>query len=123
MFVRARIEQGVNDNALLVPQVGVTHNQQGQATALVVGADNKVVLRMIQATRTVGDKWVVDGGLNDGERVIVAGVQKVQPGMLVSAVESPTPSATVAEKPAPANSSVAIPGTPAEQRVAAFQAK
>jgi membrane fusion protein, multidrug efflux system len=123
MFVRARIEQGVNDNALLVPQVGVTHNQQGQATALVVGADNKVVLRTIQATRTVGDKWVVEGGLADGERVIVAGVQKVQPGMLVSAVESPTPSATVAEKPEPANSSVAIPGTPAEQRVAASQAK
>ena len=45
MFVRARIEEGVNENAFLVPQVGVTHDPRGQATALVVGADNKVVVR------------------------------------------------------------------------------
>ncbi len=90
MFVRASIEQGVNDNALLVPQVGVTHDPKGQATALVVGSDNKVALRTIQATRTSGDKWVVDSGLNDGERVIVAGVQRVQPGTLVRAVEAQT---------------------------------
>ena len=86
MFVHASIEEGVNDNALLVPQVGVTHNPQGQATALVVGPDNKVALRTIQASRTSGANWVVDGGLKDGERVIVAGVQKVQPGMTVRAV-------------------------------------
>jgi len=49
MFVRARIEQGVNDNALLVPQQGVTHDPSGHATALVVGPDNKVELRAIQA--------------------------------------------------------------------------
>ncbi len=87
MFVRARIDQGVDSTAMLVPQVGVTHNAQGQSTALVVGPDNKVASRTIQATRTLGDKWVVQGGLNDGERVIVAGVQKVQPGMVVRAVE------------------------------------
>ncbi len=86
MFVHASIEEGVNDNALLVPQVGVTHNPQGQATALVVGPDNKVALRTIQASRTSGANWVVDGGLKDGERVIVAGLQKVQPGMTVRAV-------------------------------------
>jgi membrane fusion protein, multidrug efflux system len=90
MFVRASIEQGVNDNALLVPQVGVTHDPKGQATALVVGLDSKVALRTIQATRTSGDKWIVDSGLNDGERVIVAGIQKVQPGTLVRAVEAQT---------------------------------
>ncbi len=93
MFVRASIEQGVNDNALLVPQVGVTHNPQGQATALVVGPDNKVALRTIQVSRTSGANWVVDGGLKDGERVIVAGVQKVQPGAVVRAVEAPVKTA------------------------------
>jgi membrane fusion protein, multidrug efflux system len=87
MFVRARLEQGVNDRAMLVPQQGVTRNSQGQATALVVDADDKVALRTIQATRALGDKWVVEGGLSAGERVIVAGVQRVQPGTLVRAIE------------------------------------
>jgi membrane fusion protein (multidrug efflux system) len=89
MFVHARIDQGVDNTAMLVPQVGVTHNPQGQATALVVGPDNKVTSRTLQTTRTLGDKWVVQGGLNESERVIVAGVQKVQPGMVVRAVEAP----------------------------------
>jgi membrane fusion protein (multidrug efflux system) len=88
MFVRARIDEGVDENALLVPQVGVTHNPQGQPTALVVGADGKVALRTIQATRTFGDKWVVDGGLNAGDRVIVSGTQKAQPGMTVRTVDA-----------------------------------
>jgi len=88
MFVRASIEQGVNDNALLVPQVGVTHDPKGQATTLVVGTDNKVELRTIQATRTSGANWVVDGGLKEGERVIVSGMQKVQPGMPVRIVDA-----------------------------------
>ena len=88
MFVRARIEEGVNDQAMLVPQQGVTRNPQGQATALVVGADQKVALRQIQATRTLGSDWVVEGGLVPGDRVIVAGVQKVQPGATVRAVEA-----------------------------------
>ena len=91
MFVRASIEQGVNDNALLVPQVGVTHNPQGQATALVVGPDNKVALRTIQVSRTSGANWVVDSGLKDGERVIVSGVLKVQPGTLVRTVDASAP--------------------------------
>jgi len=91
MFVRASIEQGVNDNALLVPQQGVTHDPSGHATALVVGPDNKVELRAIQATRTSGANWVVDGGLKDGERVIVSGVQKAQPGTLVRTVDASAP--------------------------------
>ncbi len=89
MFVRARIDEGVDNTAMLVPQVGVTHNPQGQATALVVGPDNKVASRTLQTARTLGDKWVVQRGLDEDERVIVAGVQKAQPGMLVRAVEAP----------------------------------
>ena len=89
MFVRARLEEGVNDNVILVPQVGVTHDATGKATTLVVGPDNKVSLRTVQATRTSGTDWVVEAGLNDGEKVIVAGVQKVQPGATVHSVEAP----------------------------------
>ncbi|KWR87198.1 efflux RND transporter periplasmic adaptor subunit [Cupriavidus sp. IDO] len=96
MFVRARLEQGVNDNAFLVPVPSVGHNPQGQATALVVGPDNKVVQRTIQAQSTLGDKWIVTGGLNDGERIIVAGGQKVQPGMLVQAVDAQAQTAQAA---------------------------
>jgi membrane fusion protein (multidrug efflux system) len=89
MFVRARIEEGVVDNAILVPQVGITHNPQGDATALVVGPDNRVASRTLQLKGTRLDQWIVTGGLADGERVIVAGVQKVQPGALVQASEAP----------------------------------
>ncbi len=93
MFVHARIDQGVDNTAMLVPQVGVTHNPQGQATALVVGPDSKVASRTLQIKGTLGDQWVVQGGLNEGERVIVAGVQKVRPGTLVRAVEAPVKTA------------------------------
>jgi membrane fusion protein (multidrug efflux system) len=119
MFVRARIEEGVNDNAFLVPQVGVTHDPKGQATAMIVGPDNKVAVRPLQLRGTAGTQWIVDGGLNDGDRVIVAGVQKVQPGAVVQPVESQaataaaTPSApiTIAAGEAPRPP----PGTPALQ--------
>jgi membrane fusion protein (multidrug efflux system) len=88
MFVRASIDEGVNDNVVLVPQVGITHDAAGKATALVVGSDNKVVSRTVQATRTSGTDWVVESGLEDGERVIVAGTQKARPGAVVQAVEA-----------------------------------
>jgi membrane fusion protein (multidrug efflux system) len=113
MFVRARVDEGVDDNALLVPQTGVTHNQQGQATALVVGTDNKVVLRTLQATRTFGANWVVDGGLKEGEKVVVSGLQRVQPGALVRAVEA-TPQ-QAASAPAPSANSGASAAKPEAQ--------
>ena len=97
MFVRARIEEGVNENAILVPQVGVTHDPKGQATALVVGPDSKVTVHTLQLRGTSGNQWIVESGLEDGDRVIVAGVQKVQPGAVVQAVESQT--ATTAATP------------------------
>ena len=103
MFVRARIDEGTNDNVVLVPQVAVTHDPSGNATALVVGTDNKVSLRTIQATRTSGSNWVVEGGLNDGEKVIVAGVQKAPPGTVVQAVGAPGP----APAPVASNATVA----------------
>jgi membrane fusion protein (multidrug efflux system) len=89
MFVRARIEEGSNEDAFLVPEAGVTHNPQGQATALVVGADNKVELRPLTLGATQGEQWVVESGLHEGDRVIVNGLQRVQPGATVVANEVP----------------------------------
>ncbi|MTD33167.1 efflux RND transporter periplasmic adaptor subunit [Paludibacterium denitrificans] len=83
MFVRARLEQGVRDNALLVPQQAVSRTPKGEPTVMVVGADNKVAARVIKASQTVGDKWLVDGGLKSGERVVVEGLQKIQEGAVV----------------------------------------
>ncbi|HEY6645386.1 efflux RND transporter periplasmic adaptor subunit [Povalibacter sp.] len=86
MFVRAVIDRGADDQAMLIPQVGVTHDPSGGATVLVVGADDKVTQRTVTTTRTLGSDWVVSGGLQEGERVIVSGGQRVKPGMLVRVV-------------------------------------
>ena len=87
MFVRARLDEGVNNNALLVPQQGITRNPRGDATAMVVGADNKVELRTVTTTQAIGDKWVVTDGLKPGDKIIVTGLQKVKPGVQVTAQE------------------------------------
>jgi membrane fusion protein (multidrug efflux system) len=86
MFVRAQIEEGVNEQAILVPQRGVTRNQRGEPTALVVGVNNKVELRRLQTERTIGENWLVTNGLSAGDKVIIEGLQKVAPGAEVKAV-------------------------------------
>ncbi|MDY7579950.1 efflux RND transporter periplasmic adaptor subunit [Herbaspirillum sp. RTI4] len=91
MFVRATINEGVNDKALIVPQIGVSHDQKGQAVALVVGSDNKVVRRVLVTSSTYGSNWVVESGLAAGDRVIVEGVDKVKPGLLVKAIPATLP--------------------------------
>ncbi|MVW71050.1 efflux RND transporter periplasmic adaptor subunit [Bordetella sp. 15P40C-2] len=85
MFVRARILEGVAPEGLLVPQRGVTRNQRGQATALVVNAEDKVELRTLKTDRAIGDQWLVTEGLQAGDRVIVEGLQSVRPGVEVVA--------------------------------------
>jgi membrane fusion protein (multidrug efflux system) len=86
MFVRAVLEEGVAENALLVPQRSVTRNQAGAPTALVVGAEEKVELRLVKVTRTVGENWLVEDGLKPGDRVILEGLQRARPGTVVKAV-------------------------------------
>lgn len=86
MFVRARIQEGVKQGAYVVPQIGITHDQKGRATALVVGQDNKVVLRQVVTSSTSGTNWIVESGLNSGDRVIVQGTEKVRPGAVVKAI-------------------------------------
>jgi membrane fusion protein (multidrug efflux system) len=86
MFVRARLEEGVNPRALLLPQQGVTRDQKGQPTVLVVNAEDKVERRRIVTERAIGDAWLVSSGLEAGDRVIVEGLQKVRPGVDVKPV-------------------------------------
>jgi len=86
MFVRARLDEGLNPAALLVPQVGVTRDQKGLPVALVVTAEKKVERRQIVTDRAVGTAWLVTDGIKPGEQVIVEGVQKVRPGSLVNPV-------------------------------------
>jgi membrane fusion protein (multidrug efflux system) len=86
MFVRARLEEGINPQALLVPQVGVTRDQKGLPVAMVVNAEKKVERRQLVTDRAIGDAWLITEGLKPGEVVIVEGLQKVRPGVLVNPV-------------------------------------
>jgi membrane fusion protein (multidrug efflux system) len=86
MFVRAVLEEGAVDQAILVPQRGVTRNPAGNALVMVIGAEEKVEARVIKAARTVGDNWLVSEGLKPGDRVILEGIQKARPGTVVKAV-------------------------------------
>ena len=116
MFVRAKIDEGVNQNALVVPQVGITHDQKGQPTALVVGADNKVELRQLVTAGTFGSNWVVASGLKPGDRVIVQGTDKARPGQQVKPVAAQlpaTPASDAAAQGAPAASGAAQTAQPA----------
>ncbi len=86
MFVRAVVEEGVNENAILIPQRGVTRNPKGDAMVMLVGAGEKVEPRPIKVVRTIGDSWLVSEGLKAGDRVILEGIQKARPGTPVKAV-------------------------------------
>jgi membrane fusion protein (multidrug efflux system) len=88
MYVRAVIDEGVLPRGVLAPQRGITHDPKGDATALIVDADGKVEQRTVDATRAIGTNWLIDKGLAAGDRLIVAGLQNVQPGMTVQPVEA-----------------------------------
>jgi membrane fusion protein (multidrug efflux system) len=108
MFVRAILEEGINENAILVPQRGVTRNPKGEAMVMVVGAQEKVEPRVIKVTRTVGDNWLVSDGLKTGDRVILEGIQRARPGTPVKAV--PFASAPVAQPAGSSQPAVAAAG-------------
>lgn len=86
MFVHAQLVAGTRSEAILAPQQGITRTPRGQATALVVNADNIVELREVRTERTVGNRWLISDGLNDGDRLITEGLQFVQPGAEVTVV-------------------------------------
>jgi membrane fusion protein (multidrug efflux system) len=101
MFVRARLVEGLVSNAILVPQLAVTHNTKGEPTAFVVGPDGKVALRVLQTSRAIGNQWLVSDGLEPGDQLIVDNLQKLHPGMAVkpSPAKLPPEYLAVAEVP------------------------
>ena len=86
MFVRTIIQEGVQEQAMLVPQRGVSRDPAGNAVALVVGEKDVVEKRVLKTDRAMGDAWLVTDGLKVGDRVIVEGSQRVRPGMAVTVV-------------------------------------
>jgi len=102
MFVRAVLETGVSEQAIAVPQMGVTRNPKGEATALVLNKEGKVEQRVLQTGGTIGDKWLVKSGLVAGDRVIVEGLQKVKPGAPAVVAKNSTGAATTAAADKPA---------------------
>jgi membrane fusion protein (multidrug efflux system) len=109
MYVRAQLEEAIDQDAILAPQQGVTHDPKGNATAMVVGADNKVELRTLSADRAIGDRWLVESGLEQGDKLIVEGLNKIRPGMTVHPNEKAAAgagSAAPARSAAPAGAAV-----------------
>lgn len=98
MYVRARLTQGVQDDAILVPHAAVSRTPRGEGQAMVVNAENKVEPRIIKTGQSIGDKWVVTEGLAPGDRVIVEGLQKARPGSPVQAQEAGAAAAPAAKK-------------------------
>jgi membrane fusion protein (multidrug efflux system) len=102
MYVRARLEQAVDQSAITVPQQAVIRDNNG-ASVMLVGADGKVAPRPIKTGSVQGDKWIVTEGLNAGDTVIVEGLQKVKPGAPVKAVQWNAPAAAASPGVAAAN--------------------
>lgn len=86
MFVRAWLQEGIREQALLIPQRGITRDTQGQAMALVVDEQDIVKRRSVVTERSVDGHWLIRAGLQAGDRVVVDGIQKVQPDMRVKSV-------------------------------------
>lgn len=110
MYVRAKLEQGTDPQAVLVPQQGVGRDTAGRATAMVVSADGKVEQRNVTVAEVVGQNWRVTSGLAVGEKVIVEGSAKVLPGQIVHAVavELKSPAAAASDSPTAAKMAATV---------------
>lgn len=90
MFVRAVVQEGIAERAILVPQQGVSRNPKGEPIGLVVGEAGAVEQRALTLNRAIGDRWLVSAGLAAGDRLIVEGMQNVRPGTAVkTAAQAP----------------------------------
>ena len=98
MFVRAVVQEGIAEQAILVPQQGVSRTPKGEPVALVVDEAGKVQQRMLTLNRAIGDQWLVSSGLSAGDRVIVEGMLNVRPGATVKAVAWDSPKAGAASR-------------------------
>jgi membrane fusion protein (multidrug efflux system) len=88
MYVRALVRTGVRQAAVLAPQQGLQRDPRGQMNAMIVGDDDKVEVRPVRVSQAIGNQWLVEDGLAAGDRVIIEGLQKVQPGAPVQATEA-----------------------------------
>lgn len=89
MFVRAEVEEGVTDQALLVPQRAVQRTPRGEPMAFVVNGEGVVEQRILRAGRAIGTDWLVTEGIAPGDRVVIEGLQRIRPGARVSVTEAP----------------------------------
>lgn len=105
LYVRARLIEGTRLQGILVPQAGISRNERGQATALVLGPDNVVVQRIVTTDRVIGDKWLVTDGLKPGDRVVVEGLINLRPGTKVAAHPAGAGSAPAGGQPSVPNAS------------------
>jgi membrane fusion protein (multidrug efflux system) len=109
MFVRVELKVGERPDALLVPQRAVVKVPNGHV-AWVVGADNRIERRDLVVGEWSGEDWVIEKGLAAGERIVVDGIQRVSPGLVVVPVAASTPAAIPAAAPAGGASPAASPG-------------
>ncbi|MDI6853317.1 MAG: efflux RND transporter periplasmic adaptor subunit [Deltaproteobacteria bacterium] len=103
MFVRAVVQEGIAEQAILVPQQGVNRNPKGEPVAMIVDEAGKVQQRLLTINRAIADRWLVSSGLSAGDRLIVEGMMNVRPGMAVKTVvwEGPKPGSAVAGQACP----------------------
>ncbi|WP_414650967.1 efflux RND transporter periplasmic adaptor subunit [Escherichia coli] len=97
MFVRARIDEGVQPDAILIPQQGVSRTPRGDATVLIVNDKSQVEARPVVASQAIGDKWLISEGLKSGDQVIVSGLQKARPGETQVKATTDTPADTASK--------------------------
>lgn len=88
MYVRARVNMGTRAEAILVPQRSVARDPRGETFVMLVNGRNEIERRTIVVNQTVGDKWLVDSGLEPSDRIVVAGLQKIRPGVAVTTVKA-----------------------------------
>ncbi len=91
MYVRATIIEGIAHDAILAPQRGVSHNEKGEPTALIVDNQGVARLHVLTAPRTIGTDWLVTSGLKAGDKLIIEGLQKAVPDKPVHAVPAGSP--------------------------------
>ncbi len=103
MFVRAVVDEGVNEQAILIPQQAVSRNSKGETTVMLINGDNTVRPQPVRVDRAVGNRWMISAGLQPGDRVIVEGLQRARPGATVTPVPlAAAPAVTTAPQTAPA---------------------
>jgi membrane fusion protein (multidrug efflux system) len=109
MYVRVQIEQGIDSDALAVPQQAIQRNDAGESKVYLVTDDNRAIPQLVRTGRVVDGKWMVEDGLKAGDRVVVEGFQKFVPGSIVRPVPWQRDRSSASDTPAPTTRSVGSP--------------